>query len=385
MRARRIPPSLIALVLALSCAPPAPTAEEASPPDSVDASRRNAIVRAIERAAPAVVSINVVEIRTRREFPATFRDFWDFFDMPRPQYRLEKRRLDSVGSGFVFDDRGHVLTNYHVIEGADQVDSITLGDGRQFPVEVVGVDERNDLAVLRIQGDAAVPRCAIGHSNDLMPGEWSIAIGNPFGVLMGDAQPTVSVGVISANHRRVSRSVGGGERLYQDMIQTDAAINPGNSGGPLVNAHGEVIGVNTMIFSSSGGSIGLGFAIPIDRARRVAEEIIEYGRRRDPWAGFKVEDVQGLRADFRQELGIRAETGCLVINILKSAPAYTSGLRPGDVVTAINGQPVHTSSDIDFVIWGQFVGDRVALSVDRKGQALAIEFPVEELDSSAAR
>jgi len=201
---------------------------------------------------------------------------------------------------------------------------------------------------------------------------------------MGDNQPTVSVGVVSATHRRVSPKIGEGERLYQDMIQTDAAINPGNSGGPLVNAMGQVIGMNTMIFSQSGGSVGLGFAIPVDRVKRVAKEIMQYGRRRDSWAGFKVDDIQSLRTDYRgqallQELGTRADSGCLVVNILKNSPAYQASLRPGDVILSINGRKVSSASDIDFTLWDLFVGDKVKLEVDRQGQRVAVEFTVQEL------
>jgi serine protease Do len=341
-------------------------------------SRRNAIVAAIEKVSPAVVSINVVEIREQRQAPLLFPEFWDIFELPRPAYPVQKRRLNSVGSGFFLDREGYVVTNYHVLEGASDVATVTLSDGRELPAEVVGYDERTDLAVLRIQGER-LPRVTLGRSSDLMTGEWVIAIGNPFGPLMKDPQPTVSVGVVSANHRRVSPSVGGGERLYQDMIQTDAAINPGNSGGPLVNGAGEVVGVNTMIFSPSGGNVGLGFAIPIDRARRVVDEIIRYGRRRDPWPGFKVDDIHALHGAMLQELGVTAEHGCLVRNILQGCPAYVAGLRPADVIVAINGQPIETATEIDFAFWGMFVGDSVSLTIDRQGRQREILFAIEEL------
>ena len=344
----------------------------------VDASRRNAIVRAIESVSPAVVSINVIQVEARRVLDPFARDFWDFFSVPRPRYYLRHKQLNSVGSGFFFDNNGHILTNYHVIESADAVTSVGLADGRVLEVEVVGSDPRTDLAVLKAKG-TSLPYAELGDSENLMTGEWVIAIGNPFGVLIRDPQPSVSVGVVSANHRRVSPKVGRGERLYQDMIQTDAAINPGNSGGPLVNANGKVIGVNTMIFSPSGGSVGLGFAIPIDRARRVAEEIIRYGRRRDPWAGFKVEDVSALRDDFRRELGITVDSGCVVANILTDSPAYETGLRPGDTVVEINGRPVGHSYDLDFEIWNLFVGDEVTLQVLRNGKREAMHFVVEEI------
>ena len=345
--------------------------------DPIGSSRRNAIVQAIAKAAPAVVSVNVVQVEAERVLDSVSRDFWDLFNS-RPKILLREKQLNSVGSGFFVDTEGHIVTNYHVLEDADMVASVTLADGRVVDVELVGADKRTDLAVLRAKGEK-LPCAALGDSNDLMIGEWVIAIGNPFGVLIKDPQPTASVGVVSANHRRISPSIGEGERLYQDMIQTDAAINPGNSGGPLVNANGEVVGVNTMIFSPSGGSVGLGFAIPINRVRRVAQEIVQCGRRRDPWAGFKVEDVGGLRADFRKQLGVSVDAGCVVVNLLTSSPAYKAGLRPGDVIMNINGQPVSTSVDLDFVFWSLFVGDPVVLEVDRAGQRQQVHFPIEEL------
>ncbi len=345
--------------------------------DDVELSRRNAIVQAIEEASPAVVSINVVE--TREEVPPMFRDFWEFFDLPSPRHRVENRRVDSVGSGFIIDAEGHILTNYHVLEGASAIASVTLSDGRDLKAQIVGVDPRTDLALLKAEG-ANLPFAALGESEDLYIGEWVIAIGNPFGPLISDPQPTVSVGVVSAKNRRLSPSIGEGERLYQDMIQTDAAINPGNSGGPLVNAKGRVIGINTMIFSQSGGSVGLGFAIPIDRARRVVAELQRYGRRRDPWAGFKVEDVVDLHPDFARQQGITIDHGCLVVNILRDCPAYKAGLRPGDVIIGIAGHEVVRSSDIDFAIWDHFVGDAISLEIDRQGERKTLTFIVEELD-----
>jgi len=347
--------------------------------DEIGDSRRNAIVTSIERAAPAVVSVNVA-VRAQRRVPSLFDEYWGLFDVPRAQYQIQKRRMNSVGSGFTFDARGHIITNYHVIEDVAEVVSVTLPDGRELPVDVVGADERTDVAVLRVRdAQQKVPFVGFGDSDDLLTGEWVIAIGNPFGTLMKDPQPTVSVGVVSANHRRVSSSIGEGERLYQGMIQTDAAINPGNSGGPLVNSRGQVIGVNTMIFSQSGGSVGLGFAIPINRARRVAEEIIQYGRRRDPWAGFKVEDVQSLPPAFVRELNIQVDHGCLVRNIIKGVPANDAGLQPGDVIVEINGTRVDNATDIDFVIWDLFDGDRCTLTVNRQGQNATIEFTIREL------
>ncbi|MBX3176021.1 MAG: trypsin-like peptidase domain-containing protein [Candidatus Hydrogenedentes bacterium] len=341
--------------------------------DAVSSSRRTAIVTAIEKVSPAVVTLNVVAYERERVID---RDFWGLFG---PRFFTRSRPVEGIGTGFIFDPRGYILTNYHVIQGADAITSVSLPGGRQLEVEFIGADERADLAVLKASGDR-LPHVKLGTSKDLMIGEWVIAIGNPFGTMMADQQPSVSVGVISANHRRVSRSVGGGERLYQDLIQTDAAINPGNSGGPLVNAAGDVVGVNTMIFSSSGGHQGLGFAIPADRARRVAEELIEFGRRRNPWIGIHGEAVADLSPPAIRQFGLKATRGVLVTEIYRNAPAFRAGLELGDVIQKMNGIPVAHPSEMDFINWDLFIGDDVTLEVDRYGAPRTIRFKVEELD-----
>ncbi len=341
---------------------------------SIDTSRKNAIVTAIEKVSPAVVTINVVHIERERAVEPFFDDFWGLFGVP-----YERRRaVESIGSGFIFDSEGHILTNYHVLQDADQISSVVLPDGRTIDVELTGADERTDIAVLRAKGEG-LPHIPLGRSDDLMIGEWAIAIGNPFGNLMRDPQPSVSVGVISANHRRVSREVGGGDRLYQDLIQTDAAINPGNSGGPLVNAKGEVVGVNTIIFSNSGGSQGMGFAIPVDRVKRVADEIIRYGQRRNPWFGFKGEAVGKIDAYTLRQLNIQSETGVLITKIVETSPAYRAGVRPGDVLLEVNGETVSDPTDVDFINWGLFMGDPVKLKLNREGKLVYAEFAIKEV------
>lgn len=340
--------------------------------DPIGASRRNAIVTAIEKVSPAVVTLNVVEYRRERMFDS---DFWGLFG---PRFRSRNRAVAGIGSGFIFDKRGYILTNYHVIQDADEITSVTLPGGEQLEVDFVGADERTDIAVVKARGEE-FPFIAPGTSRGLMIGEWVIAIGNPFGTMMADPQPSVSVGVVSANHRRVSREVGGGDRLYQDLIQTDAAINPGNSGGPLVNAKGEVVGVNTMIFSNSGGYQGLGFAIPIDRARRVAEELIEFGRRRNPWIGLHGQAVGELSPQAFRQLGLQVESGVLVTDIYKASPVFAAGLDLRDVVVKMNGTPVAHPSEMDFINWDLFIGDTVTLEFDRLGQRKTVEFKVEEL------
>jgi serine protease Do len=343
----------------------------------IGSSRRTAIVTAIEKVSPAVVTINVVDIRTSVTHPF-FDDFYDLFDYGFRIPRQKQKAVESIGTGFIFDARGHILTNYHVLKDADAITSVTLSDGRVLDVEFVGADERTDLAILRAKGEN-LPYAQLGSSEDLMIGEWVIAIGNPFGNMMRDPQPSVSVGVVSANHRRVSRDVGAGDRLYQDLIQTDAAINPGNSGGPLVNARGEVVGVNTMIFSNTGGYQGLGFAIPIDRVKRVAQEVIQYGRRRNPWMGFRGEAVSNLKPFARRELGVDVDEGVIVTEIMRGCPAADAGLKLGDVVIGINGEPVTHPSDIDFENWDLFIGDRVELTINRRGVLKKCNFPIKEL------
>ena len=350
----------------------------ASAADDIDSTRHNAIVRAIEKVAPAVVTINVVEIKTERVADPFFQGFRDIFGAPFGG-SIRKRAVEGIGSGFLIDDKGHIITNYHVLQDADAISSVTLPDGRNLDVEVVGADQRSDLAVLRVrEGAANLPYAALGDSEDLLTGEWAIAIGNPFGNMMRDPQPSVSVGVVSANHRRVSREVGGGDRLYQDLIQTDAAINPGNSGGPLVNAGGAVVGVNTMIFSNSGGYQGLGFAIPINRVKRVVDEIIQYGHRRDPWFGFKGKALNEVNAALLQRYGITATTGVLVVEVAQGSAAEAAGIQPGDVVQYINGKPVEHPTDVDFLNWELFIGDKATMEIERQGKVFRTVVTVRE-------
>jgi Trypsin-like serine proteases, typically periplasmic, contain C-terminal PDZ domain len=315
-----------------------------------------------------VVTINVVSYQRETVLEPLFEDFWGLFGPPMARPRVRQRAVTGLGSGFIYDDKGHILTNYHVLQGADAISSVTLPDGRRLDVEVVGGDERSDIAVLRVKGDPSnLPRVELGDSDALRLGEWVIAIGNPFGMLMRDSQPSVSVGVVSAVHRKVSRTIGDGERLYQDLIQTDAAINPGNSGGPLVDATGRVVGINTMIFSNSGGYQGLGFALPINRVKRVADELIRYGRRRDPWFGFRGQAVAETDPFTLSQLGIVVDTGVFVTEVVKGSPAAKAGLQPGDVVLAVNGEMVEHPLDVDFINWAMFVGDTAVFDIARGG------------------
>jgi serine protease Do len=320
---------------------PAPAAVAAA----VEGSRRTALVAAVERASASVVSINVT---ARQE--ARARSPWDYFFVPD-----RSRMVEGYGTGFVVRANGVIVTNQHVVANAQQV-VVTLADGSDLPARVLGEDQLTDIAVLKVDR-AGLPTVTTGRSTDLMIGEWVVALGNPYAYLLGNAEPTVTVGVVSATGRNILPS-GDQTGLYFDMIQTDAAINPGNSGGPLTNALGEVVGVNSSIFSSSGGSVGLGFAIPIERALRVADEIIRSGAVRRAWVGLEVEGATGMR-DWKSRGGV------LVAEVAPDGPAAKSGLRRGDVLVEANGRRLRNYLDWEAVKLDLHVGDAVELAVRR--------------------
>jgi len=310
---------------------------------AVDASRRTALVAAADRVSPAVVSINV---SSRQQ--AAPRSPWDFFFVPEGA-----RLVQGYGTGFVIRSSGIIVTNQHVVANAERV-VITLPDGSDLPATVLGEDPLTDIAVLRVKRDN-LPTVSLGHSNDLMIGEWVIALGNPYAYLLGNAEPTVTVGVVSATGRNI---LPGGDQtgLYLDMIQTDAAINPGNSGGPLTNALGEVVGVNSSIFSNSGGSVGLGFAIPIERAVRVADEIIKSGTVRRAWVGLDVEGARAMRE-------WKSQGGVVVSAVTPEGPAARAGLRSGDVLIEANSRKLRNYLDWEAVKLDLHVGDAVDVAV----------------------
>jgi serine protease Do len=317
---------------------------------AVNGSRRTALVAAADRVSPAVVSINV----TSRQQVAP-RSPWDFFFVPEGA-----RLVQGYGTGFIIRASGIIVTNQHVVANAERV-VVTLPDGSDLPATVLGEDPITDIAVLRVRRDN-LPTVALGHSTDLMIGEWVVALGNPYAYLLGNAEPSVTVGVVSATGRNI---LPGGDQtgLYLDMIQTDAAINPGNSGGPLTNALGEVVGVNSSIFSSSGGSVGLGFAIPIERAVRVADEIIKSGTVRRAWVGLEVEGANAMRE-------WKSQGGVVLANVAPDGPAARAGLRVGDVLVEANGRRLRNYLDWEAVKLDLHVADAVELSV-RSGNATA--------------
>jgi serine protease Do len=251
-----------------------------------------------------------------------------------------------------------------------------MRDGKTFPAKVLGVDEQNDLAVLKIAANN-LPVAPLGNSDDMIIGEWSIAIGNPYGFLLGNSEPSVTAGVISATGRNlIGQAEGGG--AYVDMIQTDASINPGNSGGPLVNADGNVIGVNTSIYSPSGGSIGLGFAIPINRAKRVTEDLVAHGRLRQPWIGVKLAQPNGN--DPRAVLN----AGVFVSAVVPGSPAALGGVQTGDQLVRAGARVLKNAFDWEAERLDLRVGERIPLTIRRGGRDLTVTVEVADLPEVSA-
>jgi len=340
--------------------------------EALQLSRRTAIVRSAQRVGPATVSISATGTRLVRAAPTAQEEFFRRFFGGFVPGRVYEEERHTFGSGVVIDTDGYILTNEHVVRGFEQVE-VVLTDGRSFVGNVLGGDPRYDLAVVKIDGND-LPVAPLGDSNDLMVGEWAIAIGNPFGNLIGDRQPTVTAGVVSAVNRDVI-SDDASPAIYKDMIQTDAAINPGNSGGPLANSNGEVIGVNSFIFSMSGGSEGVGFAIPINTARNVIDEMIQYGRVRDIWVGIAIQELTPGVAD---RLNIMDAQGVLASFVEPGSPAYRAGIREGDIIVAVNRDQVMNVRGARRAIFGARVGDIITLTVRRGVATLEFEITVEE-------
>ncbi len=344
---------------------PTTTAPAPGPAASIPASRRTAITTAVERVAPAVVT---VQTETVERVPV---DFFEYFNGGRSG----ERRSAGIGSGFIIRDDGVIVTNAHVIGGATKV-SVAMRDGTTYSAKIIGVDETNDLAVVKIT-TKKLPVATLGTSSDLLVGEWTIAIGNPFGFVLGNSEPSVSVGVVSAVGRNLAgRGDGGG--VYVDMIQTDAAINPGNSGGPLVNAMGEVIGVNSSIYSPSGGSVGLGFAIPIDRTKRIVEDLLEHGAVRQPWVGIRLRNPQAQSA---REV---ASAGAIVDRVVPGSPAAKAGVQVGDQIVRAGTRAVRNPFDWEARLLDLRVGESLPIVVKRGGRDVSAALSVVDAPEVSA-
>jgi len=336
-------------------------------------------VKVAEEVGKSVVSITAVQTETVQYMDP--QDFFEhFFESPQrprqretPQTRQRTYRYPVMGSGVIIREEGYVLTNEHVIRNADP-DKITvkLPDGREFPGKVMGSDPRSDLAVVKIKGKNLLA-ARLGDSDALKIGQWVMAIGNPFGFLLNDPQPTLTVGVISALNRSLSRTPLGRGKFYEGLIQTDAAINRGNSGGPLVNSKGNVIGINVAIFSTSGGSQGIGFAIPINTARGIIETLIKGKKVAYGWLGVS---IQNLNPDLAGKFGVAPEQkGVLVGGIIEDSPAAKSGFKQGDIITEVKGKKISTVSELVRVIGRTPVGEKVKIKIfrDREEKVLTVK------------
>ncbi|MFA5410520.1 MAG: Do family serine endopeptidase [Candidatus Omnitrophota bacterium] len=296
------------------------------------------------------------------------RFFDEFFgQMPEREYKQM-----GLGSGVIIDSEGYILTNEHVVAGADKI-TVTLFDGRKFKGEVKGRDPRADLAVIKIAA-RNLPVVSLGDSDAARIGQWVVAIGNPFGFALDNPEPTVTVGVISALHRSLGRAFGR-DRDYNDLIQTDAAINPGNSGGPLVNLRGELLGINVAIFSTSGGYQGVGFAIPVNNAKRIISRLIEGKKIAYGWLGVT---VQNLTDDLVKYFGLPDKNGVLIAQVMKNSPAEKSGMKEGDVVRKFDNQPVNSVRELLNIVGKTEVGRRVKVALVREKRGLDLTIEVGE-------
>ncbi len=299
---------------------------------------------------PAVVNINTTTVIPGRSNPL-LREFFgrEFEEMLGGR----DREVHSLGSGCLISAEGHIITNNHVVAGATEI-AVRLADGREVPGEVIGADPATDLAIVRIEGDG-LPWLRWGDSAALRIGEWVLAIGSPFGL-----SHTVTAGIVSATGRSETGIIG-----YEDLIQTDAAINPGNSGGPLVNLRGELVGINTAIASQSGGSVGVGFAVPSALARRVARQLIETGRVQRGWIGAIPRDIT---PELRQRYGLDDISGVFIEAIYRRHPAMAAGLAPGDVITRWGDQDITSVSQLARLVAACPAGEQVTVTYVRRGQ-----------------
>jgi len=351
-------------------------------------SLRESIVRVASGVGKSVVSISsVMKERVGGEFSFEspfgeheedyFQRFFEEFFGDLPE-REHKRAI--LGSGVIINKDGYILTSSHVVSGATKI-KVDLPDGREFDAQVKGTDERSDLAVIKIEA-SNLPAAQLGNSDNLKIGEWVVAIGNPFGPYIENPEPTVTVGVVSALHRFLPALGRGGS--CDDLIQTDAAINPGNSGGPLVDLEGKVIGINTAILSRSGGYQGLGFAIPVNKARRVLDKLIKGEKIFYGWLGINVQD---LNEDLCNYFGIKEKEGAIVLKVYKDSPSEAGGLKEGDLILAFNDRPVRATRDLVRMVSSSEVGKTVPVKIIRSGKTSTLRIKigkspedVEELD-----
>src|SRR5215467_237740 len=321
---------------------------------------------------PIVVNISTTQIsdvRGQQEFGSPFgeedpfNDFWKrFFGGPLPRGR---QRQQSLGSGFIIDADGSILTNNHVVENAQKIVVKLLGDDQEYEAKVIGRDSKTDIAIIKINTKANLPTANFGDSDKLEVGEWVVAIGNPFGL-----DSTVTSGIVSAKGRHI------GQGPYDNFIQTDASINPGNSGGPLINLRGEVIGINTAIFSRTGGNMGIGFAIPVNLAKELLPQLKGKGKVTRGYLGVL---IQKVTPEIAESLGMERGYGALVANVSKDGPAEKAGVKVGDVIVEFDGKEVKDSGDLPIIVARTPVDKKVRMKVLRDKKEVILNVAVGEL------
>jgi serine protease Do len=329
-----------------------------------------------EKLLDAVVNISTAQnVTAQRSVPlpqvpegSPFQEFFDEFFNRQNRDSDRPRRVQSLGSGFVLDGKeGIIVTNNHVIEGADEI-TVNFTDGAKLSAEVVGTDPTTDIAVWTVKPEAPLTDVSFGDSEKMRVGEWVMAIGNPFGL-----GGTVTTGIVSARNRNINSGP------YDNYIQTDASINRGNSGGPLFNREGQVIGINTAIISPSGGSIGIGFAIPSETAIRVVAQLREYGETRRGWLGVRIQEVTD---EIAESLGMDRARGALVAGVTEGGPAEDAKIEPGDVVIGFNGTDVPSMHDLPRMVADTPVGEEVSIVVLRKGEEVELKVTLGRLEEA---
>lgn len=350
---------------------PSPAASPRAPHPSDEATQlEKAFIDVADRIGPAVVSVEASYTVTQKFSPwgdEYFDEFFrHFFEAPQGMERQQPVR--SMGSGVIVSTEGYILTNAHVVGMAKNI-TVRLLNKKEYKARLIGKDEGTDLAVLKMDPEKDIVAANLGDSDQIRVGQWAIAIGNPFAL-----ENTLTVGVISAKGRQLDPSTGSAAR-YTSYIQTDASINRGNSGGPLLNLRGEVIGINTMIFSPNGGSIGIGFAIPSSTARRILDAIIKDGRFVRPQMGIMYGPVKEAVA---KKLGLEPGIGMEVTSVLKGTAAEAAGIRPSDILLSIDGKPLRQSEDLRGAILEHKVGDRIPVELVRKGRKIRLEVALKE-------
>lgn len=339
--------------------------------DEITNSRENIITKTVQKVSPAIVGINVIEIR---QFRDPFSSFFDdpFFRQFFGNRGNSSQKVQGLGSGYIISPDGYIVTNDHVAGNATEI-TITMTDGSHHEAKIIGSDPVSDICLIKIDGDN-LPYVELGKSNDIIIGEWVIALGNPFGLFELNDKPTVTVGVISATGMNLEPI---NDRYYLNMIQTDAAINGGNSGGALVNSIGQVIGMNTLIYTAGGvqGNIGLGFAIPIDKVKRIVTELKADGKiDRDFQIGMS---IQSIDAGIMKYYDLRSNKGVIITKVLQNTPAESAGLKSGDIIIEIDGYKISNEQTI-FGVFQEFrAGQEIEVKIIRDNSELTKKMKLE--------